>query len=47
MNNTSAALVIIQALWPGPGLLAAIVVRPSGILPSLSLRGADGSVLAM
>src|ERR1700704_1825763 len=46
MNNTKAELVIIQALWPGPELLAATVVKPSAILPSLSFNGAVGSVLA-
>src|SRR3954467_1643808 len=39
MNSTSAALVIIHALWPGAATPTDGVVRPSGMvgLPSLSL----------
>src|ERR1700751_5072477 len=45
MNKTSADDVIIQALWPGPGVPTEAVVRSFGILPSLSLSGTVGSPL--
>src|SRR6185312_7373478 len=47
MNNTSAALVIIQPLWPGPGTLKVPALKSLGRLPSLSLcalNAMDGSV---
>src|SRR3954471_23884041 len=53
MKSTSAAEVIIHALWPGPATPTAGVVNPAGMvaLPSLSLgpvfNAADGSPLPM
>src|ERR1700746_3916455 len=45
MKRTSAEDVIIHALCPGPGVPTEGVVRPFGILPSLSLSGTVGSPL--
>ncbi len=48
MKSTSAALAIIQALWPGPELAAVgeLASRPSGMvgLPSLSLAVLSGTL---
>ena len=45
MKRTRAELAIIQALCPGPGLLAATVVRPAGVAPFASFKAMAGSVL--
>src|SRR5260370_16165332 len=45
MKRTSAELVIIQALCPGPDVPTEGVVRSLGILPYLSLSGTVGSPL--